>query len=78
MASDDSSMVNELVTEPWIGQKDKFLKSGGWENMKIRRVVTDNDNGSKSYVKWDSKVEAVPQISLYKTAPKPSLLNHTQ
>jgi len=29
--------------------------------MKIRRVVTANDSEGKSSVKWDSKVEAIPQ-----------------
>ncbi len=29
--------------------------------MKIRRVVTANDNGGKSYVKWDSNIEPMPR-----------------
>ena len=28
--------------------------------MKIRRVVTANDDQGKSYVKWDGEVEAIP------------------
>ena len=27
--------------------------------MKVRRVVTDNDNEGKSFVKWDSEIEAI-------------------
>lgn len=29
--------------------------------MKIRRVVTANDNKGKSFVKWDSEIEPIPR-----------------
>ena len=37
--------------------------------MKIRRVVTANDNDGKSFIKWDSEIEAISGRSGFSRVP---------
>ena len=40
---------------------DSLNKYGRFVGIKIRRVVTANDNEGKSYVKWDSNIGPMPR-----------------